>query len=266
MVKKVLFLLIIAFSIDSVFAQEPEEDVSVNTQFWLDYNTGYKLDDLKSVTGFIGYRSISPHIYDKFLLVPVYNFLNTKSPEFLKLDQPLIHSYHLGGGLYYTKNRDSEDDFEFRLMQGFKFFIAPIKSIPIKNYIRLEERFQKTFDGSNWTTAFRFRYKISTVIEWKKRLFNFNKGMYIPLNIEFFFNLKKADRFNDVIRISPGIGYKLNDDWKFEFYVSYHNTKNTTENESTSNDFVFRLRVYKISSKKKTSIKSKEDNLKELIE
>ena len=48
------------------------------------------------------------------------------------------------------------------------------------------------------------------------------KECIFPLSVEFFFNLKEADRYNDVIRISPGLGYKFNDEWKAEFYVSYH--------------------------------------------
>jgi hypothetical protein len=152
-------------------------------------------------------------------------------------------------------------------MQGLKFFLPSIDVLPLKNYIRFEERFQKTFDGSSWNSSFRFRYKVSTIIEWKKHLLSFNKGMYIPLSVEFFFNLKEADRFNDVIRISPGLGYKFNDEWKAEFYVSYHYSNNTSEDDNSTNDFVFRLRIYK-SSLKKTSpaINTKEEDLKELIE
>lgn len=268
MINRSFLFFILLFNMFCLFAQDTSEDVSVNRQFWGDYNTKIQLEkENRFISGFIGYRTISPHIYDKYLFVPTYNFLNTKSSDFLNLKKPLINSFHLGMGIYYTNNlNDTPDDFEFRLMQGFKFFTPEIASIYFKNYIRLEERFQNILDGSSWTTSFRFRYRISTVIEWKKHLFNFNEGLYLPMSIEFFYNLKKADRFNDVIRISPGIGYKLNDDWKFEVHLSYHNTKNTTENESSSNDFVVRLRIYKLLAKKVKIIESKEENIKELIE
>ena len=91
--------------------------------------------------------------------------------------------------------------------------------------------------------------------------------MYIPLSVEFFFNLKKADRYNDVIRISPGLGYKFNDEWKAEFYVSYHQSNNTSADDNSTNDFVFRLRIYKSSLKKtRPEINTKEEDIKELIE
>jgi hypothetical protein len=131
----------------------------------------------------------------------------------------------------------------------------------------MEQRFQKTLDGSSWNTSFRMRYQIATVIEWKKHLFSFNKGLYIPINVEFFYNLEEADRFNDVIRISPGIGHKFNDEWRAEFYVSYHYTNNTTDQQEGSNDFVFRLRLYKATLVKKyPQLDTKEEDLKELIE
>jgi hypothetical protein len=70
-----------------------------------------------------------------------------------------------------------------------------------------------------------------------------------------------------VIRISPGLGYKLNDKWKAEFYVSYHLSNNTSEDDDSTNDFVFRLRIYKLTTgKKEYKINSKEEDLKELIE
>jgi len=238
------FLLIISFN---VYAQDEVEDIKVNNQFWLDYNVEYPLEEFKSISGFIGYRTISPHIFDNLLLVSAYNIENKKSLNFIS-------------------DMSKVDNFELRLMQGIKFYLSSIKAIPLMNYIRFEERFQKTFDGSDWAVGFRFRYKISTVIKWKNHLLELNKGLYIPLNVEFFFNFKKTDRLNDVIRISPGIGYKLNDDWKFELYASYHNTLNTAEEYNTSNDFVIRLRIIKLNFRKQTLPKTEEEQLKDLLD
>ncbi len=255
------------FWILPALAQEETEDVTVNSQFWFDFNGKSEFTETTGASGMLGYRSISPHVYDKILLYGTYDIKNTKSPEFLKLKKPLINSFHLGGGLYYTDNRDSRNAIEFRLAQGLKFFLPSIKQVPLKNYLRLEERFQKTFDGSNWNVSFRLRYQIATVIEWKRHLLSFNKGMYIPLNVEFFYNLKKADRFNDLIRVSPGIGYKFSDEWRAEFYVSYHYTYDNTEDQDGSNDFVFRLRIFKSSpARTESKPETKEEEIKELIE
>lgn len=258
-----LFLM----TLHAVFGQEETQDVSVNSQFWTDFNGRKDFRENHSASGFVGYRTINPHVYDKFVAFGTYDINHTKSPEFMNLKKPLINSFHLGGGLYYTDNRNTDNLFEFRLSEGFKFFIPSIKEVPLMNFIRLEQRFQKTFDGSSWDASMRFRYRLSTVIEWKKRLFSFNKGMYIPINVEFFYSFKEAERDNDVIRISPGLGYKFSDEWKAEFYVSYHYTRNTTDQQDGSNDFVFRLRIYKSNRiKKPPKLNTKEEDIKELIE
>lgn len=260
----VLFLLLLPFS--KATSQGQAEDVTVNTQAWLDYNVIHDVKENKTLSGYVGFRSISPHIYNNFLVQSSYNIANQKSLKFLKLKKPFIHSFHLGTRLNYISNKNNDDNFEFRLTEGFNFYLPSIKQIPLKNYIRFEQRFQKSFDGSSWNVGFRFRYKIATIIQWDKLVFNFTKGLYIPLHVEFFVNLKKADRFNDVIRISPGLGYKLNEQWKFELSVSYHNTLNTLETDNTSNDFVLRLRVFNSSLKKKAIKQNKDEQIKELIE
>lgn len=263
---KSIFIFIFLLTQSLAHSQDTSDEVINDTQIWLDFNGKYNFDETRSISGFGGYRTTNPHLYDKVMFVPSYNIIHTKSPEFMNLKKPLISSFHLGTGFYYTKNVDSEDNFEFRLMQGFKFFLPSFKRLPLKNYIRLEERFQKTFNGSNWGSAVRIRYKLSTVIEWDKHLFSFNQGMYLPMSIEVFFNLTEADQFNDVVRISPGVGYKFNDQWKAEFFISYHYTLNTTADENSSNDFVFRLRIYRANVKKAKIMDTKEEEIKELIE
>jgi len=263
---KSILIAIFLFCISHANSQSDSDEVINDTQIWLDFNGKYNFDERTSLSGFGGYRTTNPHLYDKIMLVPTYNIIHTKSPEFMNLKKPLINSFHLGTGLYYTKNVGAEDNFEFRLMQGLAFFLPSTKYLPLKHYIRLEERFQKTFDDSNWNMAFRIRYRLSTVIEWKKHLFAFNQGMYIPMSLEVFFNLSQADQFNDVVRVSPGLGYKFNNQWKAEFYVSYHYTLNTTSDDNSSNDLVFRLRIYKANIKKASVIDTKEEEIKELIE
>lgn len=265
--KSILIFFLSLLIAHIAFSQEETPDVTVNRQFWTDFNGRKEFKENHSASGFIGYRTISPHVYDKFVAFATYDIDHTKSPEFMNLKKPLINSFHLGGGLYYTDNRNNDNDFEFRLSEGFKFYIPSIKQLPLMNFVRLEQRFQKTFDGASWDASMRFRYKLSTVIEWKKRFFSFTKGAYIPISIEFFYSFSEANRDNDVIRISPGLGYKFSDEWKGEFYVSYHYTRNTTDQQDGSNDFVFRLRIYRTKRiKKPPKLNTKEEDIKELIE
>ncbi len=260
--------ILVLFLINTVVlvSQETDVDVSNNIQYWLDYNVKYNIKEKNSFSSFVGFRSITPHIFNKLVSVSTYNITNEKSLKFIKTKKPLVHSYHLGTGLFYTQNIDSNDNFEFRLVQGLKFFLPFLKITYLNNYIRFEERFQKTINENPWSTGLRIRYKIATAFEWKKNHSDFKKGLYLPMSIELFFSVKESDRFNDKIRVSTGIGYKFESGWKTEFHISYHNTKNTDLTENTTNDYVFRLRVYRSSITRKNTLIDKEQELKELIE
>jgi hypothetical protein len=90
-------------------------------------------------------------------------------------------------------------------------------------------------------------------------LLAFAKGLYIPLEAEVFVNLKKVDRFNDLLRISTAIGYRLESDLRFELYPIFNSTKNITETNNNSSDFILRCRVFQGNSKKQELNINEED-------
>ena len=246
-------------------AQSEANEQTTFTQYWLDYNMKHAINNTKSMSGFVAFRAKAPNVYDRYVISATYNMRNLKSPSFLNLKKPLINSYHFGGGIFMTDYKENDNNLELRLMQGLRIFTPPIKGLFFNNYLRLEERFQKTINDEPWTFGLRMRYRISTVIEWKKKGDKFDKGLYLPLSVEFFFNFKPSDRHNDQIRISPGLGYKFNKDWRCEFQVSYHNVLDDAEDDQQTDDFVFRIRVYKSNVKKGIFIHDKEGQLKELM-
>jgi hypothetical protein len=197
---------------------------------------------------------------------PTYHFKQTKALKLFKIKTPIIHSFQLGGGLFYTNFFDSPDNFEMRLMQGFQILTPEFKGLYLKNYLRLEQRFQKLLDNSKWDASMRLRYQLSTVLEWEQTGLPFLKGLYIPLKVEFFFNFSKANRNNDQIRISPGIGYKFNSLWRAEVSLGYHNSTNTSSIQQTTNDVVLRLRVFNSGDRSSLFKKSKKEQIKDLLE
>lgn len=231
-----------------------DQDVKVNQQLWLDYNFKNLIGESKLLSTQVGYRKIAPEIYDRFLAVSTLEF-NNKGLDFLNLKTPLVSTFQVGAGIIYTNNYDNNDNLEFRLFQGFKFNIPTVKGVNLLNYVRLEERFQNSFDNSGWDSGFRIRYRISTNLRWKKHLFEFTHGLYIPLSFEMFFNVKKSDRFNDVFRIAPGLGYKLKSDWRFEMFLIFNESKNNTATINNSSDFILRIRIFNdnVKSKSKAS-------------
>ncbi len=253
----ITFLLITkhGFSQDSIVDQA----VNVNSQFWIDYNFISPFSENQNLSTQIGFRKISPKIYNRFLGISTLNIKNNKKVFNLNNTGPFIKSFHVGAGIIYTQNYNNTDNFELRLIQGFKFDIPTIKQVTLNNYVRFEERFQNSFKNSGWRAGYRLRYRLSTVLSWNKHYLNFANGLYIPIEAEVFFNLKRAERFNDLIRLSPGLGYRLDNNWKFELYFIFNRTKNITETNNKSSDFILRLRVFN-GTKKLESIPSNEEN------
>ncbi|HAI16681.1 MAG: hypothetical protein CMP05_05600 [Xanthomarina sp.] len=159
-----------------------DQDVKVNQQLWLDYNFKNNIDSLKVLNTQIGFRKISPNVFNRFLVLSHINLLHKKSLGIVNLEKPFIESFMLGAGIIYTQNYDADDNLEFRLSQGFKFSIPTLKGIDLINYVRLEERFQNTFNNSGWTAGYRLRYRISTELNWKKHVVKFTNGLYIPMS------------------------------------------------------------------------------------
>ena len=240
-----IILCFIGFSSVS-FAQDTivDQDLNVNTQAWFDFNTTHSVFEDKTLTTQYGFRTIRPRIYDRLLVIPTLNFKEL-GWHLMDWKKYITYSFHLGAGAIYSRNINSNDNLEIRLIQGVKFNIPTIRELTLNNYLRLEERFQTRFDSRGINSGFRLRYRLSTNLSWGKYLSKFTEGLYIPLIAEIFVNLKKSDRFNDVLRLSPGLGYRFKSGWKTELYFIFNRTKNITETERNSNDFIFRLRIYK---------------------
>lgn len=232
-----LFISKIGFAQDSIV----DQDVRINQQFWLDYNHPTILSETQSIRTQIAFRTIVPNVYNRFQAISTITFNNGKKDKKMR---DLIDSFQLGGGVIYNQNNNTTDNFELRLIQGFKFNIPTIKLITLNNYVRLEERFQNDFTNQGWHSSYRLRYQLGTNISWGKHHLGFTEGLYFPIKAEVFFNLKKADRFNDLIRISPGVGYKFKNNWRYELFVIFNSTKNITETNNISSDFILRLRIY----------------------
>ena len=221
-----------------------DQDVKVNQQIWLDYNTTSQLSEYRSLTTQYAYRKIFPEVYNRFQVISTLNFLNKRNKGVLPSGKTLIKSFLLGGGVIFTQNTGAKDNLEIRFLQGLTFDIPAIKQVTLYNYARIEERFQKTFDDSGWEPGFRFRYRIATRFSLDGLHLDFTEGFYIPLEAEVFMNLKKTDRYNDLIRLSPGLGYRFRSDWRIESYLIFNRTKNITETNNKSSDFILRLRLY----------------------
>lgn len=244
---KILFpTLLFLFTVAPAHCQDSivNSDVRVNKQFWIDYNPTSRLSEFQTLSTQFSFRKITPEVYNRFQVISTLDFKNKRNKGVILTNKPLLKSFRLGGGAIYTQNNNAADNLEFRLFQGLTFDIPTLKKVTLNNYARLEERLQRTFGTSAWKTGFRFRYRLSTRIPLDGLHLEFTEGFYLPMEAEVFMNLKKTDRFNDLLRLSPGIGYRFKSDWRIESYLIFNRQKNITETSNSSNDFILRLRLY----------------------
>lgn len=258
--KHTCFLLILLLL--SFFSKAQESNTY--REYLASYNFSNHYDEGKVFKGSLEVKANSPHEFNNFSYFGTFQSLNKKSNEYISFKNLRPRHWLLGAGYYYNQFLESRDRYEIRLMQGTSFYFKLGKHSNIKNYLRIEERFQRSLGDGSWSDGYRFRYKLSTAITWDKHLLNFAQGLYIPISLEAFINLQKAARFNDILRLSFGLGYKVNEQWKVEADLVYKRTLDQGF-DINSNNFLFRLRFFH-TLKKGKGLLFKDNDLLELIE
>ena len=241
--KNILLSLLLIFSGYLLYAQDDEgdEDKILTQQIWLDYNPSFSLSEKVDVYGEIGARTVFPNEWYRFVVGPSVRY---KRPNLIFKKLYYKEELHFGIRFFFTANKSFPNRLEIRPFQGYKLYWPNRPRIVLQHYIRLEERFD--IETSNWVNTFgiRVRYRAKLTLKFKGDWLSFSDGLYLPVSIEAFWNLKGVQQFNDVVRITPGIGYEFSELWKAEFDLSYHYTKNTVEDNFATNDIVFRFRVF----------------------
>jgi hypothetical protein len=220
-----------------LFAQYEDEDIT--NQGWIDYNIRYDFNNNFGVYSDMGFRIISPYVWTRYYFRPAVSY--TLSPSSRSWKTPII-TFHLGSGIFYTNNVDYPDYTELRLFQGVNVGWPNFRKLRLRHYIRLEERFH--FIDNKSSFDLRLRYMIGGTLRWPRKSADHLSNLYFPFHAEFFWDLNQASLFSDLIRITPGLGYDINADFRIEFSVSYHRNRIKYEDSFETNDVVLRLRFF----------------------
>ena len=239
------FLLLLSFQTTAQNTNEDTfEDNDFTRQLWVSLEPSWVVGENKKIVGTFSYRTIWPNSWHRVILRAskeiTYDTLVFKS---FKHQEKLSY----GVGTFWVLRNESSNSFEIRPFQGYGISFDVTKRLNLQQLLRLEERFLFNKDQSNDFFGLRLRYQIKTVIDLNGLLFAEGKGFYLPASIEAFFNLVKVSEFNDVIRISPGLGYQADRDFKVEAGLAYHYTKQgkTDDKLVRTNDIVFQFRIMK---------------------
>ena len=239
--QRAIIFIICLFLFQNSFAQDSVSTGFITEQLWIDYNYKYLLKDNYTLYGDVGYRVVTPYIWNRFFIRPSINY---QIPKRFKSKLFYSTDLHAGIGIFFTDNKSESNRFEIRPFQGYSLTWPNRPLIKIIHYVRLEERFDMRTQNWDNTFGLRLRYQASLILLFSGRYIKINKGLYLPASIELFWNLIGVNQFNDAVRIVPGVGYRFSDFWKAEMNFGYHYTRNTIEEDFATNDFVLRIRIF----------------------
>ena len=235
-------LLIIVFNIVNHIIQAQENTQStVTNQVWLDFNPRYKISDRFTLAGKVGAKTIYPKAWYKIYTSAevAYNI-----PKFMLRKLKYKEKVYMGVDFYYVFFTELPDVIEISPYQGYTLTWPNRKRLDIRHNVELGERFQ--WDVQDWSYSFGLKvsYEASLTFKLQGDLLRYGKGFYLSASAKFWWNLISTTVFNDVVRITPGIGYEINPKWKTAFYIGYNYTRNLSAEKFETNNIIYRFRVY----------------------
>ncbi len=233
-------VLLFAFN-HSLYSQQPLEDNNVTNQLWISYNMSYQITETTDLYGEFGFKTISPNVWRRYY---AKSGVKLNLPKIMLKKMKYRESLAAGIGFYYTDNANEANRLEIRPYQGYVLDWPDWTRVRLRNYFRLEERFDlNTRDWSN-TFGLRFRYLIDATFKLQGDIVPEAKGIYIPASMEFFWNLIGARQFNDVYRTNVGIGSNFSDGWRLELRFGYQYARNTTTEDFQTNDIIYQIKAF----------------------
>jgi len=230
------FVMLLSLSLlgfNSALAQD-----NYTNQAWFDFNPSWNIGERKKIIADVDYRLNWPNSWNRFVLRAGYQYKSYNS-FFKRLKSE--EDYLTGLGFFYIVKDDGSQALEIRPYQGFKttFFLS--NRWKMRNYVRAEERFHVDLEDQTQSFGMRLRYQISTDYYIRGKIYLNGRGFYLPLAAEFFFDLVETSSANDVLRLTPGLGYQFNSDFKLQGTLGYHFTQ---FDKAGLNAIVYRISLF----------------------
>ena len=243
----VAILCLLIISAQPLVAQDDSGNI-LTKQIWLDYNIAYPISESLDFYFSTGYKTIFPGPWNKIFVNPEVSY---KVPKLMLKKWKYSEKVYFGIDIYYAFFTDSTNVFEFTPYQGYSLIWPNRKRLAIKHNLQLRERFQ--WETHDWAFDFgmQMSYEATMTFKFHGDLWKYGKGFYIPVSIRFWWNLVDATFHNDVVRITPGIGYQISPEWNTAFKLGYTYTQNTVGGDFNTDNIIFWFRVYHTLTKEK---------------
>lgn len=234
-----IILGLLCLPIHKISAQDDSDPIT--KQYWLDYNLKKKISEKVKINSSFGFRSISPHTWNRYWVRPSVNYRRPK-----RMLKKWNYTEQFIGGLdvFYTQNLNVTDVLELTPYQVYSITIPNRTRLTLQHKFRLDERFE--LYTNDWSSNFglRLSYEAILTLRFSGEIWKKGKGLFIPISAKFFYNIKETVQFNDKVRITPGIGYDFSETWSSAFLIGYNYSKTGENDAFKNNDMFFRFRVY----------------------
>jgi hypothetical protein len=194
--------------------------------------------DLK---GKVGAKAIYPKGWYKFYTTAEFSYW---IPKFRFTKVSYDERVYFGIDFYYVFFIEQADVIEISPYQGYTQTWPKTKRFLMRHNFELGEKFQWDVQEWNYSFGLTLSYEASIIFKFYGDVWKYGKGFFLSASAKFWWNLIATELFNDVVRITPGIGYQINPKWKTAFYVGYNYTRNLSNEKFTSNNIIYRFRVY----------------------
>ena len=233
--KKIAFILtLVVLSSYLAKGQTNSTDAdAINHQLWLDFYPRIYLSDKLEYNGDLGYRTIlQERDWSRLHMRPSVRYHINKTWQLRG-----------GVGFFYIFNNSSTDRFEVTPWQGVQLNWPTFSAIKFKHLVRIEERF--SFLTDDWSSSFdvRFRYRLSSRIDFARGLEG--SFWFVPTYVELFIpvNDEIQELFRNRSRIGLGIGYNPSAVWRFSGIVHIQRSRFGPAEELKVTDYAYQLRV-----------------------
>jgi hypothetical protein len=237
--KHIVLLLFLFLFLAST--KETNAETYLTHQYWFDYNPVYYFSNENYIHNQVSMNTIKPNEWWRY---SVESEFHHNLPKYFLKNLNYRESFLAGLKFIYTFNKNSHNRLEIRPYQGYHFEFPRYLVFTINHYFQLDERFD--MDAVDWVNTFglRLQYKATITTKFSAGFVNLPYYFFIPVNLEFYWNLLNGKQFNDVRRYVIGFGYEFSPSFNASFNLGWHNTRNTIEDNFATDDIVFRLRIH----------------------
>ncbi len=231
MVKKVPFFVSVFLSLSMLSFSQGN-----SAQLWTDFTIAVPLKKGYSFDNEISYRTNigNSSKWHSIVIIPKVE---------KELTRHLDALFYLGS--INTFQQEDYNTWEIRTGIGLRYHFKPFSKMILRALARFEWRNQFTTETWDLNSDLRSRFRLEGTYFINGNSFEYNHLYYLLSDYEIFYTVDKdlQERYSNRALLRAGLGYKLNDYWRFEGIYTFQYSKNTIEGElAKEQEDIIRLR------------------------